>query len=570
MTQFIKLILLSALFLQVNAIYAQSTYIPINSWEYHLLDRLDIKSTDSGAFTLHSTKPHNRKYVTNYVQNLDSILTNYRYASDYEITPVDRYNINKLLMGNTEWLTKQTKKYDSKKNLINRFYLTKNNFYSTNQPDFFVAINPLIQQTQSVEMGNNKRVYLNSKGVEMRGLVGKKIGFYAMVTDNQENGPTFYAKRVDSLQAVPGSGFYKPFLGPTGNFRGQDYFDYRGYITFAPTKYIDVQYGYDKYFLGNGLNSLFLSDISAPILGMKINTKVWKLNYQNLFMELNPTFTGGTGGAVLERKYAAMHHLSINLAHGTTLGLFEGVIFKRRNKFDLAYLVPVIFYRSVESGLGSGDNAVIGADFKTNFAEHFQAYGQALLDEFRLSNFKTRNWALKYGGQIGLKYIDVAAIKNLDMQLEWNIVRPFTYTHFDSATTYTHYNQPLAHPLGANFSQLALVVKYQPTNKLSFDWRTFYITQGLDSSLRSRSTFGGNIFRQYQDRNKETQVILGQGNRGLTVSTNFTASYELRTNLYFDAGLFYRHFTVNKLKNNNSLLFTAGVRLNMQRRPLDY
>ena len=55
------------------------------------------------------------------------------------------------------------------------------------------------------------------------------------------------------------------------------------------------------------------------------------------------------------------------------------------------------------------------------------------------------------GIQLGAKYIDAFGIKNLDLQLEYNRVRPFTYSHRDSVANYTHYNQPLAHPLGANF-----------------------------------------------------------------------------------------------------------------------
>ena len=69
-----------------------------------------------------------------------------------------------------------------------------------------------------------------------------------------------------------------------------DYFDARGYITFNATKYIDIQFGYDKNFIGNGYRSLFLSDCGNSYLFLKLNTRIWKFNYQNLFMELMPQF----------------------------------------------------------------------------------------------------------------------------------------------------------------------------------------------------------------------------------------------------------------------------------------
>src|SRR5690606_25152298 len=90
--------------------------------------------------------------------------------------------------------------------------------------------------------------------------------------------------------AVPGYGFYKPF-----KTNGVDYFDARGYITFNVAKYIDVQFGYDKNFIGNGYRSLFLSDWGNSNLFLKLNTKIWKINYQNLFMELMPQYEGTLG-----------------------------------------------------------------------------------------------------------------------------------------------------------------------------------------------------------------------------------------------------------------------------------
>ena len=72
---------------------------------------------------------------------------------------------------------------------------------------------------------------------------------------------------------------------------GYDYFDARGYFTFNVTKYIDVAFGYDKNFIGNGYRSLFLSDfgnsnlvpetkyqdledqLPEPIYGIECNTE---------------------------------------------------------------------------------------------------------------------------------------------------------------------------------------------------------------------------------------------------------------------------------------------------------
>ena len=100
-------------------------------------------------------------------------------------------------------------------------------------------------------------------------------------------------------------------------------------------------------------------------------------------------------------------------------------------------------------------------------------------------------WANKFGIQIGAKYIDAFGIKNLDLQLEHNRVRPFTYSHFDSVANYTHYNQPLAHPLMANFQEVIGIARYQPAPKWLIEAKAIFYQQGRDSSAES---YGSNIF----------------------------------------------------------------------------
>ena len=75
--------------------------------------------------------------------------------------------------------------------------------------------------------------------------------------------------------------------------------------------------------------------------------------------------------------------------------------------------------------------------------------------------------------------------------MEHNRVRPFTYSHRDSVANYTHYNQPLAHPLGANFNETIGILRYQPAPKWTLLAKAMYWKQGLDTGGRS---FGSNIF----------------------------------------------------------------------------
>lgn len=571
--QIIKSLIKLVVFICPVAASAQSTYLNEGAKESRFIDRLEIKQQTNTNLNFSTLKPFNRRYIVKEVEFLDSARMGYadstgndkyKQWTDLDLTPVDEYNMRSLLMNNSEWVTTPHDYFFSKKPVLGSFYKTKANLYEVNNPDFFLSVNPVLQFNVSKESGNNETLFLNSRGVTIRGLIGQKIGFSSTITDNQERGPSYFQQQVATLRAVPGEGFYKRFKNT-----GVDYFDGRGYFTFNAAKFIDFQFGYDKNFIGNGYRSLFLSDWGNSNLFLKVNTKIWKLNYQNLFMELMPQFTKN-GDSLLPRKYAAMHHLSMNVTKWLNLGLFEGVIFGRTNHFDFQYLNPIIFYRHIEGTVGSPDNAVAGFDFKANLAHKVQLYGQLLLDEFVLSKLKNdpTSWVNKFGIQLGAKYVDAFGVKNLDLQVETNRVRPFTYSHNDTIANYTHYNQALADPLGANFQEFIGIINYQPLPKWTFYGRALYYYKGLDSA---GINYGGNIFENYTTRTMDDGYDVGSGNKIKVLNVLLQLSYELRQNLFVEASFQQRNLKYESTGiSNNSGMFTFGVRLNMAKRVYDY
>ncbi len=555
---------------------SQSTYLNQGSNDARFIDRLEIKQQRNTDLNFSTLRPFNRKHIVAEATFLDSARMGYKDSTgvdkykdwtDLDLTNVDEYNLQRLLMNNSEWVANSKLDYESKKPLFKVFYKSKTNMIEVNNKDFFLAVNPILQIHQAIEPGYDQGIFLNSRGVSVRGLISKKVGFSSWFTENQERGPQFFQQQVNNFRAVPGVGLYKQFKKT-----GVDYFDARGYFTFNAAKFIDFQFGYDKNFIGNGYRSLLLSDWGNSYLFAKVNTKFWKFNYQNIFMELMPQFSKGglSGDTLLDRKYAAIHHLSMNVTKWLNIGLFEGIVFGRKNRFDFQYLNPIIFYRHIEGTIGSPDNALAGFDFKANVAHRLQFYGQFLLDEFILSEARNNptSWVNKFGIQLGAKYVDAFGIKNLDLQGEINRVRPFTYSHNDTISNYTHYNQPLAHPLGANFQEFIGIAHYQPAPKWNIDARVIYFYQGLDSTGKN---FGGNIFRNYTTRASENGFTVGGGAKATCFNANVLVSYELRPNLFLDASFQSRMYKIaNQAGQSNTTLVTAGIRLNMFKRQYDF
>ncbi|MGZ5220196.1 MAG: hypothetical protein ACXWC7_08960 [Chitinophagaceae bacterium] len=545
-------------------IFSQSTYLPQGDKQNILLERLEVKAGTDSVLNFSKTKYFNRsKYAINGARSY------LQETGESYLSKVDAYNLRSLYMNNAEWLSPEERElYNSKKPILKNFYTTPANLYEVHVKDFDLVVNPVIQYVVSKESDNDQSLFLNTRGLTVRGKIANKIGFSAYLTDNQERDPGYVQEWVRDRSAVPGNGYYKTFKAAGG----LDYFDARGYFTFNVTKYIDVVFGYDKNFIGNGYRSLFLSDFGNSNLFLKLNTRIWKFNYQNLFMELQNAYIRG-GDKLIGKKYAVMHHLDVNITKWLNIGLFEGVVFGRENKFDLSYLNPVIFYRSIEQQNGSQDNSVAGLDFKANVAKRFQIYGQLLLDEFKLSEIKANRgwWANKFGIQLGAKYIDAFNIKNLDLQIEHNRVRPFTYSHRDSVANYTHYNQPLAHPLMANFKELIGTARYQPAPKWMVQAKAIYYQQGRDADSVS---YGSNIFLPHVApyRVSEYGFNIGSGWKTNVMYASLLVSYELKENLFLELfGVARKQETKTPpILSQNSTSVSFGIRWNMHRREFDF
>lgn len=541
--------------------FSQSTYLQQGAKENILSERLEILGQKDSILNFSKIRPLNRQLmmrgVMSFKQNYPGIV----------LSRTDEYNLQCIYFDNIEYLPETQRKAIKSKKPIGKFYTTPANLYEVHIKDFDLVVNPVVQFQYMKEKDNNETLFLNSRGVSLRGRIANKIGFAASIIDNQERDPLYVQSWENKFKSVPGAGYYKDFKGT-----GFDYFDARGYFTFTVAKYIDVAFGYDKNFIGNGYRSLFLSDFGNDALFLKLNTRIWKINYQNLFMELQQTEPRGAD-RLLRKKYAAFHHLDVNVTKQLNVGLFEGVMFGRSNHYEFGYLNPVIFYRSIEQQNGSFDNSVAGIDFKLNTLKQVQFYGQFLLDEFNLKQIKKNNgwWANKWGLQLGAKYINAFGIKNLDLQLEHNRVRPYTYSHRDSVASYTHYNQPLAHPLGANFSELIGIARYQPAPKWTIIGKIMYWKQGLDTGSRS---FGSNIFLPnmppYRQGDYGYEIVSGVESK--TAFLSFLLSYELKESLFIEASATYRKFDVasNTSLSTKTTIIGAGIRWNMHRRVFEF
>lgn len=578
--------------LAINFLYGQGSNLPLGNEAYHMLDRLEIKTGVPTPY--HSAlKYYTRGAATRYALTVDTSRTS--------LSSRDRRDLYYIFKDNNEWLghayfattlagrkeapipgselTQMEASYEDSRYIESRnpflkyFYRSPANFIEVNDKYFHLRANPILNFKMATAKNMADPVLFNQRGIEMRGGVDDRIYFYMNILETQARFPDYVNDRVVRDLAVPGAGLFKPYNSDFFNVaNGYDYLNGQGYMAFNVTRHVGVQFGYGRNFIGNGYRSLLLSDFANNYLYLKLNWKVWKIHYQNIFAELAAeTDMQTVNEGVIAKKYMAAHHLSYNILPNLNFGIFETVIFSRENQFEFQYLNPVIFYRTIEQGLGSPDNVLIGFDAKWNFLNHFQLYAQFILDEFLFDELLVeRNgwWANKHGFQVGLKYVDVFGVDHLDVQAEYNTVRPYTYSHRDSSGVYNHYNQPLAHPLGANFREYILKARYTPFKKFIINARLILAEFGEDGDGQN---WGGNLILDNDTHEQDYGNTVAQGVTANMVLAGLDLSYQLRHNVFLELHYFYRDkdSTDDKL-DQNVQYFGGGVRVNVGRQRMDF
>ena len=178
-----------------------------------MLERLEIKSGKDSILNFSKIRPFNRKYIINAVRELSSRNKFPLFkSSPVSLSKVDWYNLESLVRNNIEYFPDSVLNemaVRSKKPVLKNFYRTPANLYEVHIKDFDLVVNPVIQFVVSKEKDNEQRLFLNTRGLTLRGRIANKIGFYTYLTDNQERDPSYVQQWISDRTAVPGEGFYK-------------------------------------------------------------------------------------------------------------------------------------------------------------------------------------------------------------------------------------------------------------------------------------------------------------------------------------------------------------------------
>lgn len=382
---------------------------------------------------------------------------------------------------------------------------------------------------------DDRSLWNNTRELSVEGHVGKQFSFSATFSENQGKYALYYDEYVRRNKVVPGQGHAKTY--------GEDGFDYSNSsanISYTPSKYLNFQLGYGKNFIGNGYRSLLLSDFAFNYPYFKINATLGRVQYTAMWAQFEDLYDIAYDDETpYDKKYGVFHYLDWNVNRRLSLGLFENIIWEPRGG-EWSYVVPLLFLRPAEYNNGSPDKVLLGLNGSYKLSDLFVAYGQVAINEFTLKEVFGGNgyWANKFGGQLGLRAFDLFKVPGLNATAEFNSVRPYTYSASKRIKNYGHFNEPLAHPFGANFREYLAIINYR-YNRWEMKFQGNVATYGLDVNGLN---YGKNIYLDYTTRVDDYGVQIGHGLKTDFLYANTTVAYLLnpKNNLRLELGYTYR------------------------------
>ncbi len=336
----------------------------------------------------------------------------------------------------------------------------------------------------------NKSYYFAYNGIKLNGSFNQNLKFNANFWKGHFTGNYEYAKKSSLLNS-----WYQ-----SSDDHKKIYLDKVTAKIEFDSQFGVFAVGRGKFNLGNNIGgSIILSDVSNDYgyLSYQANFGEWYLNFlhASLIADSLSTFSDGKK---FDEKNLVVHsiHRKNEKWH---LFFGEEVIYGNRT-IDFNYLLPQTIMRVTEHNLGDRDNIMIFFGYNWKLSKNIHHYFNFLFDELSKSKIFTDWWGNKYATQTGISITNILNKKNTDnLTFEFTAIRPWIYTHKFLVDKYSHDDNPLGFPDGANLIQYAMQYKLPFTKTINWINFVSYTRQG---------SVGNQFYINYESRPKDTATWL--------------------------------------------------------------
>lgn len=339
--------------------------------------------------------------------------------------------------------------------------LYRDHLLSVKGEDYFLAFDALFRFEFGLDFGDptafadTVRFHNNTRGFRVKGDLGKRFSFETMFHESQTTTPQYLFYRSIADGVISGQGRVK-----RDGWKRLDYGWSQAVISLSAAKWLNIQLGHGRHFVGHGYRSILLSDHApgAPYLKFSFITTnkmlqytTWHTKLQHGVMQSDRLPTGTPGETLFYWMRARFNHLSFSLGR-FDLGLFEATTFRNIDQdgvrdLDPIELNPVIGVNTLLHGFDGEYRSMVGADLRLKVTNKAFLYGQFATDDPGQERFAY---------QAGLRIFDIIR-KDIHLQVEYNKAEPFMYTHDPARLSYMHAGLPMAHPMGSHFDELVAI-----------------------------------------------------------------------------------------------------------------
>ena len=459
-----SLFLILFLFLLINVFPQDVFYHISNSSIYEFLDELanmQVISINSAA------KPYSRTFIANKLleANEKKDLLNNRQQKDLAFFLKD---FNKELQAD--------KNFDKR---IDLFYY-KDSLFT-------FSVNPILGKKYF--FNKNGSVYHRWNGAEAFATIGQHWGFYASLRDNHEN------------EILSEDNFLTSRMG--ANYKGKnDFSEMRGGITYS-WNWGSFGLIKDHFTWGNNYNgSNIFSGRTPSFAHIRLNLKpsAWfEFNYIHgwLISEVVDStrsywFRDGnnmTYRKVYHKKFIAANMFTFTPVKRLNLSFGNSIVYTDLDEYP-AYLIPVMFYKSIDHTVNSGidnQNSQMFFDISSRQIKNIHIYTTFFIDEVAIGRmFNPDEHSNFFSTKAGFRLINFP-IQNISFTSEYTKTNALAFQHYVPALTFESNRYNMGHYLKDNAKELYFAVQYKPIRGLIIDMSYLHAQKGPDYTVQGNT-----------------------------------------------------------------------------------
>ncbi len=459
-------------------IYVSSQDIPQsvkNTGIYEFLDEL----ANSRLISINSAvKPYSRLFIANKLKEADEKRDQLSLRQQKEL---DFYllDFSKELENGTT-VQSAFAKVSADKGRIDLFYY-KDSLFS-------LTINPILGGELFTNSSGVATYWRN--GAEARAYVGK-WGFYASLRDNHE----------------------KPLLGlpeflihrEGGHIKGStDWSEMQGGVTYS-WKWGNAGLVKDNPEWGNNYNGANIFGGNNPSfvhLRLQLSPVKW-FNFNYFHGWLNSMVVDSTRSfwvtnsygtdyrEVYHKKFIAANMFTFTPAKYLNISAGNSIIYDNAT-LNPAFLLPLMFYKSVDHSVSSGIdnmNSQMFFDISSRQIRNLHLFATLFVDELSVKRiFNKDEWNF-VSWKAGFNLSNYP-VQNLSLTGEFTYTCPLTYQHYVTTTTFESNNYNLGHYLRDNSREWYLALDYKPVRTLDIKLYFIDAVRGPDYNELGGSRLG--------------------------------------------------------------------------------